>query len=419
LLIFILFQYHTLALRLSAPSEQYPAMDDAKKGDAALAASQYTEAIQHYTKALSVNSTAVTYYIGRSTAYQRALQYPEALADAEIAVVLAHKRAKRELIKDAQFRRALALFFLGRYGDAEYTLNIVKELDDKEKMLPIWTMKVAAKLKDLPEDDEKRKVTIKKVPDVEIPSAPSASASKSAKSNEEEKPKNTETAPETPKPVVPTPANKIKHDWYQSNDSVTVNILAKGAPKDNTVVEFEKDTLSISFPITGSASDYHFSADPLYASIDPTQSKFRVTPNKVEVTLKKAAPGVKWHNLEGDRKVEAEVTNENKATIPSHVLTNKTQESAPAYPTSSKSGAKNWDKLAKEDLDEKDEMEGDETSNFFKTLYKGSSPEQQRAMMKSYQESGGTVLSTDWSSVGSKTVVPEPPEGMEAKKYGE
>jgi suppressor of G2 allele of SKP1 len=133
-------------------------MDDAKKGDAALAASQYTEAIQHYTKALSVNSTAVTYYIGRSTAYQRALQYPEALADAEIAVVLAHKRAKRELIKDAQFRRALALFFLGRYGDAEYTLNIVKELDDKEKMLPIWTMKVAAKLKDLPEDDEKRKV---------------------------------------------------------------------------------------------------------------------------------------------------------------------------------------------------------------------------------------------------------------------
>jgi suppressor of G2 allele of SKP1 len=27
------------------------------------------------------------------------------------------------------------------------------------------------------------------------------------------------------------------------------------------------------------------------------------------------------------------------------------------------------------------------------------------------------VLSTDWSNVGNKTVVPEPPEGMEAKKY--
>jgi suppressor of G2 allele of SKP1 len=388
-------------------------MDDAKRGDTALAATQYTEAIQHYTKALAANPNAVKYYVSRSTSYQRALQYPEALADAEIAVVLAHKRAKRELIKDAQFRRALALFFLGQYADAEHILKIVKELDPKEKMLPIWEMKVAAKLKDLPEDDEKRKVTVKNVPDVEVPSAPAA-APTPAKSSVSEEPKA--EAPAAPKPVVPTPANKIKHDWYQSNDSVTVNILAKGAPKDGTVVEFEKDTLSVSFPITGSASEYNFSADPLYASIDPSQSKFRVTPNKVEVTLKKAAPGVKWHNLEGDRQVEVE--SETKTAVPTQVLTGKsTQEAAPAYPTSSKSGAKNWDKLAKEDLDEKDEMEGDETSNFFKTLFKGSSAEQQRAMMKSYQESGGTVLSTDWSSVGSKTVVPEPPEGMEAKKY--
>jgi suppressor of G2 allele of SKP1 len=70
-----------------------------------------------------------------------------------------------------------------------------------------------------------------------------------------------------------------------------------------------------------------------------------------------------------------------------------------------------------DDLDDKDEIEGDETSHFFKKLYKDASAEQQRAMMKSYQESGGTVLSTDWSNVGAKTITPEPPEGMEAKKY--
>jgi suppressor of G2 allele of SKP1 len=386
-------------------------MDDAKKGDTALAASQYTEAIQHYTSALAANPNAVKYYITRSTAYQRALKYSEALADAEIAVALAHKRGKRELIKDAQFRRALALFFLGQYGNADSILKVVKELDPKEKMLPIWEMKIAAKLKDLPEDDEKRVVTARNVPDVEVPSAQKPAPAPEKKAEE----------PAAPKPVMPTPANKIKHDWYQSNDSVTVNILAKGAPKDATV-EIEKNTLSVSFPITGSSSDYHFSAEPLYAAIDPTQSKFRVTPNKVEITLRKAAPGVKWHNLEGDREIEAEDKDkdESKTTIPTHILASKsTTENAPVYPTSSKSGAKNWDKLAKEDLDDKDEMEGDETSNFFKTLFKGSSAEQQRAMMKSYQESGGTVLSTDWSSVGSKTVVPEPPEGMEAKTYGQ
>ena len=41
----------------------------------------------------------------------------------------------------------------------------------------------------------------------------------------------------------------------------------------------------------------------------------------------------------------------------------------------------------------------------------------QAVISQSYSESGGTVLSTDWSNVGNRTVVPEPPEGMEAKKY--
>jgi suppressor of G2 allele of SKP1 len=390
-------------------NRNYPAMDYARKGDAALSASNYDEAIKHFTEAIAANPTAVKYYINRSTAYQRSAKYPEALADAEIAVVLAHKRGTRELIKDAQFRRALALFFLEKYGDTEFVLDIVKKLDEKEKMLPIWNIKVAAKLKDLPEDDEKRKVTVKNIPDVQVPTPVAA---KPAKVEDKKS-----TAPEAPKPVVPTPANKIKHDWFQTADSVTVSILAKGAPKDATVVEIEKDTLSVSFPITGSSSEYSFSADPLFASIDPAQSSHRVTPNKVEVTLKKASPGIKWHNLEGDRKIETEA-DETKTSIPSHVLTGKsTQESTPVYPTSSKSGVKNWDKLAAEDLDDKDEMEGDETSHFFKKLYKDATPEQQKAMMKSYQESGGTVLSTDWSNVGSKTVVPEPPDGMEAKKY--
>lgn len=384
-------------------------MDYARKGDAALSASNYEEAIKYFTDAIAANSTAVRYYINRSTAYQRSGKYTEALSDADIAVVLAHKRATRELIKDAQFRRALALFFLEKYGDAEFVLDIVKKLDEKEKMLPIWNIKIAAKLKDLPEDDEKRNVTVLNIPHVEVPSPV---ASKPAKTEDKKA-----AAPEAPKPVIPTPANKIKHDFFQTADTVTVSILAKGAPKDATVVEIEKDTLSISFPITGSSSQYSFSADPLFASIDPAQSSHRVTPNKVEITLKKAQPGVKWHNLEGDRVVEAQA-GETKTSIPSHVLTGKTtHESGPVYPTSSKSGTKNWDKVAAEDLDDKDDIEGDETSAFFKRLYKDATPEQQKAMMKSYQESGGTVLSTDWSNVGSKTVVPEPPDGMEAKKY--
>jgi suppressor of G2 allele of SKP1 len=385
-------------------------MDAARKGEAALSASSYQEAIQHFTDALRTNPTAVKYYIGRATAYQRCSKYTEALADAELAVALAHKRAVRELIKDSQFRRAQQLFFLERYADAEHILGIVQKLDDKEKTLPIWSAKVAKKLQEIPEGDERRKVTVQEVPDVEIPSAESAAQSKASTT--------APTPAAAPKPVAPTPANKIKDDWYQNNETVTVNILAKGAPKDNVTVDFDKDSLSVSFPIAGSSSEYNYTVEPLYAAIDPAQSSFRVTPNKVEIVMKKAASGVKWHKLEGDREVEAAADTEDKPSIPSHVLTGKpTQETAPAYPTSSKSGAKNWDKMVLDDLDDKDEIEGDETSHFFKKLYKDASAEQQRAMMKSYQESGGTVLSTDWSNVGAKTITPEPPEGMEAKKY--
>ena len=252
-------------------------MDAARKGEAALSASKYEEAIQHFTDALGVNPSAVKYYINRATAYQRTQKYNEALADAEIAVVLAHKRATRELIKDAQFRRAQQLFFLERYADADHILQIVKKLDEKEKTLPIWSAKVAKKLQDVPEGDEKRKVTVVDIPDVELPSAPQESTMT----------KKTETPAAAPKPVVPTPANKIKDDWYQSNDTVTVNILAKGAPKDKVTVDFEQDTLSVSFPVEGSSAEYSFNVDPLYAPIDPSQSKFRVTPNKVEITLKR------------------------------------------------------------------------------------------------------------------------------------
>lgn len=91
-----------------------------------------------------------------------------------------------------------------------------------------------------------------------------------------------------------------------------------------------------------------------------------------------------------------------------------TETSAPSsYPTSSRSGPKNWDKLDGADSDEEDS----DVNLFFKKLYKNATPEQQRAMMKSFTESSGTSLSTDWDDVKGRTVETVPPEGVEAKKW--
>ena len=87
----------------------------------------------------------------------------------------------------------------------------------------------------------------------------------------------------------------------------------------------------------------------------------------------------------------------------------------PAYPTSSRSGPKNWEKLG--DAEVGDEDDKSDVNLFFKQLYKGATPEQQRAMMKSFIESNGTALSTDWSDVGNRKVEMVPPEGVEPKKW--
>ncbi|KAF2021136.1 SGS-domain-containing protein [Aaosphaeria arxii CBS 175.79] len=410
-------------------------MDQAARGATALANSNYDEAIKEYTSAIGVNPSAARYYIQRSTAYQRSSRYADALADAETAAFLAYKRASRDLIKDAQLRRGIALYFTERYADAKFVLDIVRKMDDKEKSLAIWESKVSKKLEGLEEGDERGKLTAKEKPEVEDPSEKKKTASTAASSVNAVK---EEKAAVAPAPVVPTPPSKIKHDWYQNNENVYFTLLAKGVPKESATVDIANTSLSISFPAPG-GSEFAYSVEPLWAEIDPSQSSFTIKATKIEVTLKKAAPGIKWHALEGDSDALPATTNAadtNKSTIPLHILKSNTQDKPPAYPTSSRKGAKNWDKLAA-DLTKKkakdddtttkgdddddagvdDYEEGDETSRFFKHLYKDATPDQQRAMMKSYQESGGTVLSTDWSQVGSKTIVPEPPEGMEAKKY--
>lgn len=180
---------------------------------------------------------------------------------------------------------------------------------------------------------------------------------------------------------------------------------------------------SIQFPLP-SGPLFDFTLDPLYAAIDPSSSKISVMSTKVEISLRKLVPGQKWSALEGspdgikfaDRQAS---TSSAPASTP-----------GPVYPTSSRHGSKDWDKVAseltekkpklksdakKKDKKEKQESEGsdsessasvdsdyaagDPVDGFFKKLYASADPDTRRAMVKSYVESQGTSLSTNWSEV--------------------
>ncbi|BCS27536.1 co-chaperone SGT1 [Aspergillus puulaauensis] len=473
-------------------------MNAVSQGDDAAAKSDFLGALQHYTRGLAELPRAPAYYIKRSTAYIRlnasdgGPNAQAALRDAEIAVTLGRERAKRDFILAAQMRRAIALWHLERYGDAGFVLELLDEkMGDKGKQgsdgvgnpdaagrvkdvmsgskpsgpakslpqeLSIWLMKIKTKLGQLEEGDERRKVNVEEFPvGVKVPSEKDLKkqleALKAGKIKGDDK---SSAAPDTitvadkketggasaaasneVRPPAAAPSQgpeSIRHEWYQSNDSVVVTLYAKGVAKEGVNAELKSDLASVQFPLP-SGSLYTFSLDPLFASIDESTSKINTFGTKIELILRKKAPGQKWSSLESSSS-----TIKPSAVTPT--VTAPTPASGPSYPTSSRHGAKDWDKVAStltfknpkksnshekgkgkttekangeadESADESDnegsvdsDYGGDPVDGFFKKLYADADDDTRRAMMKSFVESNGTSLSTNWSEVGKGKVKP-------------
>ena len=190
--------------------------------------------------------------------------------------------------------------------------------------------------------------------------------------------------------------------------------------------------ISVSFP-TLNESKFDFALDPLFASVDVSESTSNILSTRVELVLKKVLPGQKWKALEAPEDTEISDVNLSHEDGHKNGLSSKAPEDVnPVYPTSSRSGPKDWDKVASEltqnprvgdaesrGVNEIEEEDGDPVNAFFKKLYAGADPDTRRAMVKSYQESNGTALSTNWADVSKGPVETSPPDGMEAKKWGE
>ena len=85
----------------------------------------------------------------------------------------------------------------------------------------------------------------------------------------------------------------------------------------------------------------------------------------------------------------------------------------PEFSAQRKSAA--WQQQIKEVEKEEEKDWGPE--GLFRSIFSNADEDTRRAMIKSYQESNGTVLSCDWKEVGHKKVECQPPDDQEFRPW--
>ena len=337
----------------------------------------FETAVELYSQAIDLEPSSDS-YSSRAAVHLKMENWTEAVADATAAIKMQPSNSK------AHLRKGVACFNLGEFASAKKAFtdgSALENLTDK-KIFQTWLRKCDAELEDA-------------APAARIPVVPSAAAPAPAPAPV--------AAPVNAAVLAPPqkPSARFRHDWIQSPSHVTVNVYIKGSSLENCRVDLDERELALERVL--SKDDSWQMQLELWAAIVPSESKVEYGSTKVELKLKKAVAG-KWDHLEAQAVSVVDI--DDQEAIRRRDL----------YPSSQ--GAKNWGDIEKSI--EEDKPEGDEALNkFFKEIYGKSTEETRRAMNKSFVESGGTVLSTNWSEIGKGKVEGKAPDGLEMKKWSE
>lgn len=365
------------------------ATDPASKAREAFVDDDFQSAVDLYTQAINLIPKSADLFAERAQANIKLNNFTEAVADANKAIEL------DPLMSKAYLRKGIACFKLEEYHTAKAALEKGASLAQNDsrfsKLISDCDERIA---------EETSVLTRSLTP--EVPPIAAQSVEKSVANLEEAEEGRSESCQ---KKEVESVKPKYRHAHYQKPEEVVVTIFAKGVPAKNVSIDFGEQTLSVMIDVPGE-SKYHFQPR-LFGKIVPDKCRFEVLSTKVEIRLVKTE-AINWPSLEYSKEVVA-VTHANVSPV----------LKKPSYP-SSRPRTKDWDKLEalvkKEEKEEK--LDGDAAVNkLFGDIYKSADEDMRRAMMKSFVESNGTVLSTNWQDVGSKKVEGSPPDGMELKKW--
>ena len=371
-----------------------PFQDAYKKGNDAWTADNYGLAEELYSRALEANPRHVDALVSRSHARAKLEKYESALKDADLAIQIGRSSDAwtDASVTKAFIRGGVAAFNMAQFGRAKNYFIEGQKLDSSVQTgLGQWIYWCDEKIAKHGKGDSS---------DVKPPKKDDAPA-----------PLSGNKTPAATATVVPMPVPKIKHDWYQTETTVVIEVRIKGLKKEDVAVEFNPRELSVTAKLpAGGGSDYSLEID-LAHEIVPEKSQFKVMSTKIEVKMLKR-DGIRWNVLEGEDLLPAQPLASGSASAASTSTTKP-----PSYPGF---GKKDWSKIDK-DIEkelESEKPEGEAALNeLFAKIYKDADDDTKRAMNKSFQESGGTVLSTNWSDIKKEKTKIQPPDGMEYKKW--
>mmetsp|Transcript_8177 Transcript_8177/g.12210 ORF Transcript_8177/g.12210 Transcript_8177/m.12210 type:complete len:378 (+) Transcript_8177:78-1211(+) len=352
----------------------------------------YDSSIEIYSKALVELPNFVPLILNRGTAYLKLKKLYEALDDFNLCLSI------NPNLERAHFRKGVAYFESEEFESAKSSFQKAIELkcqNEKDPNLSIFYRYIRKCDAEIKEEENVITANKKESPVVDKPKSPQPSAAVNSQS--------------LPKPAALPP---LKYQYYQSNSSLTIDILAKNLTVSDVVVDIQPHHLTVTVQRTPTTSEVVINKE-LFAEVNVESSKMAIFKSKVEVVLVKIEQEV-WPTLDHN----------GAPRLPKAPAVVAAAEADPIQAKRPKpyASARDWDAVGSvisKEL-EADKPQGEEALNaLFQQIYKDADQETKMAMKKSFQTSGGTVLSTNWKEVKEKNYEEErqAPKGMEWRSW--
>ena len=279
----------------------------------------------------------------------------------------------------ADFRRGSALFFLDRFTDALAAFQAAEANGHPAQQTALWKRKCQAELQRSAAAAAASAAT----------QGPPADASQTAASPPQP------TASTSPSPL----SSKVTQSWFQTASHVTLTLFAKNLPKGAVTASVDSsDPRRLSARLALADGSEFARSWRLLDSVEPAALQVEQSPYRVELRLKKATEA-EWPALEATEAAKAAVLPRANIVGPASAAAPTPSTDPSAYPTSAKRKVE-WSEVeqAAAAMEAEEKPTGDAAlQKLFQSIYKDASEDTRRAMVKSFQTSGGTVLSTNWS----------------------